>query len=92
MKKIYRMMSLLTFFVLILNVSVAQTHKVSGVITDAATGEKLIGANVYITDLNVGAVTNAEGFYTIDNVKEGVFEVTVSYIGYLKLTKNIKMM
>jgi len=91
MKKIYRMMSLLTFFVLILNVSVAQTHKVSGVITDAATGEKLIGANVYITDLNVGAVTNAEGFYTIDNVKEGVFEVTVSYIGYLKLTKNIKI-
>lgn len=66
-------------------------NTLSGSVTDAATGEKLVGANVYIADLNAGSVTNMEGAYFINNIKEGVYEITVSYIGYLKQIKNVKI-
>ena len=39
----------------------AQRFTVSGVVTEAATGEVLIGANVYFPDLAIGAATNANG-------------------------------
>src|SRR3989339_834348 len=67
----------------------AQNFKVSGVISDASNGEKLIGATVMIKDLNIGATTDLNGNYAIEDVKEGVYEVTVTYIGYSSKTKNI---
>ena len=73
------------------NVIMAQGSKLSGTITDAATGEKLFGASVSISDLNTGGITNAEGNYSIENLREGTFQVTVSYIGYLTQNKNVKI-
>ena len=84
---------ILIFFSLLITsgMTMAQGNKLSGTITDGATGEKLFGASVLIADLNVGAVTNADGYYSIDNAKDGTFQVTVSYIGYLKQNKNVKI-
>ena len=67
----------------------AQNFKVSGVISDASNGEKLIGATVMIKDLNIGATTDINGNYVIENVKEGVYEISVSYIGYSPRTRNV---
>ncbi|MBA4407661.1 hypothetical protein C0389_10330 [bacterium] len=84
---------LLFFFTLLITsgVMIAQANKLSGIVTDAATGEKLFGASVFIADLNIGSVTNMDGYYSIDNVKDGTYQVTVSYIGYLKQNKNVKI-
>jgi len=60
----------------------AQNYTVSGVVTNAKTGEKLIGANVYLQALNIGSVTNVDGKYVIDNVPAGAQSIRVSYIGY----------
>ncbi len=60
----------------------ASTGKVAGRITDASTDEPLIGANVYIEELGVGAVTDAEGDYFVLNVAPGAYTVRASYIGY----------
>ncbi|MCR5560809.1 MAG: TonB-dependent receptor [Bacteroidales bacterium] len=57
----------------------AQKATVSGYITDAQTGETLIGAGV-IED-GKGAVTNAYGFYTLTLAK-GRHSLTFSYVGY----------
>jgi len=73
------------------NIIYAQGFKILGTVTDAATGEKLFGANVYINDLSIGASTNADGNFIIENVKSGIYELTVSYIGYIKRTKNIQL-
>lgn len=69
----------------------AQGNKLTGVITDAASGEKLMGANVYIPALGIGNVTNADGVFKIDNVRASTFAVTVSYVGYLNQTKNVNI-
>ncbi len=67
----------------------AQNFKVSGVVSDASNGEKLIGATVMIKDLNTGANTDINGNYVIEDVKEGVYEISISYIGYTPKTRNI---
>ena len=61
---------------------------VSGVVTDAASGEVLIGATVYAPALGVGAATNAYGFYSLPLAARAAsgppdsVAVRVSYVGY----------
>ncbi|HEX8386727.1 MAG TPA: TonB-dependent receptor [Rubricoccaceae bacterium] len=60
----------------------AQTGKIAGVITDATTGETLIGATVRVEGLSAGAATDIDGAYQIIGVRPGQYAVTVSYVGY----------
>ena len=91
MNKSLKVLMIIILTLIITNFIQAQNYKVTGTVRDETTGESLIGANIFIPDLNIGAVTNTEGFYSIENVKEGTYQVTVSYIGYLKQNKNIKI-
>ena len=54
---------------------------VSGVVTDAETGEVLIGATVFAPDLGRGAATNAYGFFSLPAPADSV-RLRVSYVGY----------
>lgn len=58
------------------------TGKIAGTITDADTGEALIGANVYIVELETGSVADVDGNYFILNINPGEYTLRVSYIGY----------
>lgn len=59
-----------------------ETVTVSGYVTDAATGETLLGANIYLKDSpTVGTTTNEYGFYSI-SLPKGSYVLTVSYITY----------
>ncbi|MBD0833669.1 SusC/RagA family TonB-linked outer membrane protein [Aestuariibaculum sp. TT11] len=62
----------------------AQKKKVSGIVTDAETGEVLVGVSVYIKDSNVGALTDFDGVYSIE-VPEGT-KLALSYLGYAPKT------
>ena len=57
-----------------------RTVTLSGVVTDAATGEALIGAAVYVPALGRGATTNAYGFYSLP-LPAGETRVVASYVG-----------
>ena len=57
--------------------------------SDDSDGEALIGANVYIKELSLGASTNNSGYFAIANVPKGEFTLVCSYIGYEVFTKNI---
>ena len=41
------------------------THTISGYVSDAESGERLIGATVYLPGFGKGTVTNAYGFYSL---------------------------
>ena len=58
------------------------TGKISGKVTDAQTGEPLIGANVLVNGTSLGAATDAEGYYMILNLPPGVYTLQALYIGY----------
>ena len=60
---------------------VAQTIK--GRVTDAITGEALIGAAVRVMELpGVGGVTNIDGEFSITITQSGRYTIETSYIGY----------
>lgn len=56
-----------------------QAKTISGVVTDATTGETLIGVSVYESGTTNGTATDIDGNYTI-NVKGS--SLTFSYVGY----------
>jgi len=63
---------------------------ISGYITDAADGEAIAGANVYLKGESYGAAANIHGFYTIPIVpKGGPYTLIVSAIGYKSIEKQI---
>jgi len=63
------------------------TGTIAGRIIDAETGRSLSGVNVFIPGTYLGAATNTDGFYIINNIPAGKYNVTVSLIGYKKVIK-----
>ena len=75
-------------FIVALNTLFAQNGgKISGVITDAVTGEPLIGANIVVLGTSMGAASDLEGSYFILNIPAGKFDLQASMIGYDKMVQ-----
>ena len=70
--------------------SYSQKFTLSGYVKDAANGEVLIGATVYIKAINNGAVTNEYGFYSI-TLDAGQYEASYSYVGFVAQVKTINL-
>jgi iron complex outermembrane receptor protein len=64
---------------------------IKGKVSDQATGQPLVGANVFLKGTNYGSSTNAKGEYTITNVPTGEYKLIVSYIGYAQYSKDITL-
>jgi hypothetical protein len=60
---------------------VKKKHTVSGYVTDKESGERLIGASVYIPSKKIGTTSNAYGFFSITLDADSV-EVQTTYAGY----------
>lgn len=80
---------LLFIFVLVLlqNEIYSQTGVLSGTVSDAKTGEPLIGATVILEGTTIGSATNNDGRYFIRNIPAKSYNITVSFIGYIATTK-----
>jgi hypothetical protein len=84
-----RIITWLLLFVLSLTAGIAQNHTISGTVTDAASGEALIGANVYITSLNIGVTTNNYGFYSITLPRTDSLGIAFTFVGFQSQVKKI---
>jgi outer membrane receptor protein involved in Fe transport len=65
--------------------SAQTTGKISGIITDAQTGEPLIGVNVVVMGTSLGAATDIEGSFFIINIPAGKYNIQISMVGYEKI-------
>ncbi|MFC1483629.1 TonB-dependent receptor domain-containing protein [Candidatus Neomarinimicrobiota bacterium] len=84
----YRLQSLLFSIIILLFVNLVSagvTGKISGNVTDARTGEPLIGANIILEGMNQGAATDTQGRYFIINISPGLYTVAARVIGYATL-------
>src|SRR5689334_11165104 len=54
----------------------------TGKITDAKSGEPLVGATIYFPDLRTGTSADRQGMYKIQNIPQGKYLLEVSYTGY----------
>jgi len=60
----------------------ATTGSISGVITDAQSGEPVVGVTVMVVGTNLGASTDVDGRYMIINVPVGAHTLQLSSVGY----------
>jgi len=75
-------MKKIIFLFLFLNaVVIAQVGKIKGVVTDE-NNVPLIGANVILLGTDYGAASNRFGKFSIEKIKEGLYVLKVSNIGY----------
>lgn len=59
----------------------SQDFTISGIISDAASGESLIGVNVYNPEKNTGAISNEFGFFSL-KISPQIKTLLFSYTGY----------
>jgi outer membrane receptor protein involved in Fe transport len=78
MKRIYGLFLL----ILLLTSARAQQGSIRGKITDSKTGEDLIGATAMLEGITIGASTDLEGNYAIENVEPGTYSIKCQYISY----------
>lgn len=63
---------------------------ISGIITDQATGETLLGASIYVKELETGTAANLYGFYSL-SLLPGTYSLIFSYVGYQTIGKTIEL-
>ena len=68
----------------------AQKHSFSGRVLEKATGEPVEFAIVLINATEQWSVTDHEGRFSIDNIKTPKSTVTISCLGYVTLTRELK--
>lgn len=78
---------LILFSVLSLSAFSQTSSSISGTIKDGK--EVIVGATIQIKDAKIGATTDQSGNYEIKNVQPGSYTIIVSYIGFIKESKNI---
>ena len=82
---------LLLLFVLLMSLTIfaQKTGTVKGFIYDKDNGEPVLFTNIFLKGTTFGASTDVNGFFFIDKVPEGNYNIEVSYLGYAKYNKSI---
>ncbi len=76
-----RFITILTVCTMLAGTLSAQVN-ISGYVTDAATGEPLIGVSVYCAETQQGQASNAFGYFNLSNPGKGKYSIQFSYVGY----------
>ena len=67
-----------------------QRYVLRGSVRDASNGEYLTGVNIFIPEIDGGAVTDIDGKYSI-RLSEGEYTLIFSFIGYQRFERKIVM-
>ena len=62
---------------------------IRGKLTDAQTGESLIGAMVFIDELAMGTMADLDGNFSLDGLNQGTYKLKASFMGYTTLEETI---
>jgi len=78
----------LLVMVLFIPFAVSAQHSITGIITDSANGEKLVGVSVTINTTMLSALTDLDGRFSLQ-LSDGDYNVAFKYVGYKPV--NIKV-
>ncbi len=67
-----------------------QRFTLNGYVKDLSNGEAMIGATVYVQELNTGTTTNEYGFYSI-TIPAGNYVLKYNYLGYKNISQEITL-
>jgi len=87
MKNYLKSFAILLLLVFSIQFVYAATGKISGYVFDKTTNQPIPDANVIIENTNLGAASRDGGFYFIENIPQGKYDIVVKVIGYEMETK-----
>ncbi|MBI1769675.1 MAG: TonB-dependent receptor [Bacteroidetes bacterium] len=64
-------------------------NELAGKIKNKKNGAALVSTSVFISDLQLGALSDAEGNYSFKNVPAGTYLVEVSHIGFASIAREV---
>ena len=70
------------FFYLVFKIYFLEAGSIHGSIIDAVNQLPLVGANISVITNNVGAVSDDDGNFSITELENGYYSISVSYMGY----------
>ena len=79
------------FVILQIYISTIYGISISGVVSDSSNGSPLIGANVILKGTSLGAATNSDGRYLIDQIPMGDYVLSASYMGFKSYEKKLNI-
>ena len=70
----------------------AQNHgQIQGIITDANSGEPIPYGTAFLEGTALGGISGDNGEYSIVNVPPGTYQLSISYVGYEKVTETVEV-
>lgn len=82
--------NVLIFFVLFLFIKVNAQNKITGIITDQD-NTPLVGASVFVNDMNKGTISNANGIYELTDLPNGKIKIQFSSVGYTNHIETVEL-
>ncbi len=76
-----RLLMLLTCFFLGMELVLAQTSTVTGIVVSDEDGEPIVGASVLVKGTTLGSVTDIDGKFSIGNVPHSAKTLQISFVG-----------
>ena len=86
----FKLPHIFTYLLFSISIFSQNTITLSGTISDAQSGETMIGASVFVPVLNIGTATNEYGFYSL-KLPLGKTKIIYSFIGFSSIEKNIEI-
>lgn len=81
--------AVMSILIALLSISLLQAGTIKGLIKDADTGDPLIGANIVLGKTMMGTITDDDGFFILQEVPIGKWQLTASYLGYIDVTQTV---
>ena len=81
-------MKLLLSFILSIVITASGWSQLTGTVTDASTGEGLLGATIKVKNSNSGTQADINGDYSLD-LTDGTYTIEASFVGYNSISKEI---
>src|ERR1039458_8921682 len=89
---LFTMKRLITLSIFIFSVSfIFSQNNLTGTLTDKSDNKPLANANVYISDLKIGAATDESGKYSFQNIPKGTYVIQTRLTGYAIKNATVKI-
>ena len=84
-------LTLLLLLAMLLHTSMMAQFSIYGTVSDQDTKEALSGAHIILENTFLTAISDQDGQFKFTKLKEGIYQLKVTYIGYESITKEVAL-
>jgi TonB-dependent starch-binding outer membrane protein SusC len=70
----------------------SNTGTLKGRVVDVDSEEPLVGATLYISELEMGTTADMDGYFELEGIPEGTYQLRITSVGYQTQTRSIEIL